>query len=197
VTLLGAGSHARALIALSIECGVKVDKIVDVNSFESTGEIINGIPVVAKGTKLAVKTPVILSIGDNAVRQKVYEKEQNVLDLVSPTANVNLDAEIGAANQIFANVFINTNVVIGENNIINTGVIIEHECTIGSHNHISIGTVLAGRVTIGDQCFLGANSTVIDKVNICSHVIIGAGSVVISDITEPGTYVGNPTRKIK
>jgi acetyltransferase-like isoleucine patch superfamily enzyme len=28
-------------------------------------------------------------------------------------------------------------------------------------------------------------------------VVIGAGSVVTKNITEPGTYVGNPARKMK
>jgi len=33
-------------------------------------------------------------------------------------------------------------------------------------------------------------------VSICDDVVIGAGAVVTKDITEPGTYVGNPTRKL-
>ncbi|GIS45095.1 MAG: hypothetical protein Ct9H90mP16_21650 [Candidatus Poseidoniales archaeon] len=33
-------------------------------------------------------------------------------------------------------------------------------------------------------------------VNICDDVVIGAGSVVTKDITEPGTYAGNPARRM-
>ena len=43
---------------------------------------------------------------------------------------------------------------------------------------------------------IGANSTIIDKISICSDVIIGAGSLVICNINIPGTYVGNPVRKV-
>ena len=32
---------------------------------------------------------------------------------------------------------------------------------------------------------------------ICDNAVIGAGAVVTKDITEPGTYVGIPARKIK
>lgn len=199
VTLLGAGSHARSLIALLDECGYGVDKIVDINSIEKTEEKINNIPVVASDFKQYILTPMVLAIGDSKIRHEVFTKQDNVLNvnLISPLAQVCTTSHLGSSNQVFTSVVINTNAVIGENNIINTGAIIEHECTIGSHNHISIGAVIAGRVKIGDHCFIGANSTVIDKVNICSNVIIGAGSVVISDITTPGTYVGNPIRKIK
>jgi len=36
-----------------------------------------------------------------------------------------------------------------------------------------------------------------DKLSICDNTIVGAGSVVIRDINDPGTYVGNPARRIK
>ena len=54
-----------------------------------------------------------------------------------------------------------------------------------------------GRVSLGDRCFVSAGAVIIDKVTICDDVIIGAGTIVIKDITEKGTYVGNPARKIK
>jgi acetyltransferase-like isoleucine patch superfamily enzyme len=34
-------------------------------------------------------------------------------------------------------------------------------------------------------------------VSICDDVVIGAGSVVTKDITESGTYVGNPAVRLK
>ena len=33
-------------------------------------------------------------------------------------------------------------------------------------------------------------------VTICDDVVIGAGSVVTKEILEPGTYAGNPARKL-
>jgi UDP-N-acetylbacillosamine N-acetyltransferase len=45
------------------------------------------------------------------------------------------------------------------------------------------------------MCLSG--SVLIDKISVCDDVIIGAGSVVIKNITESGTYVGNPARKVK
>ena len=50
---------------------------------------------------------------------------------------------------------------------------------------------------IGNRCFIGAGATVIDKISICDDVIIGANAAVINNIDSPGTYVGNPVRKIK
>jgi acetyltransferase-like isoleucine patch superfamily enzyme len=48
---------------------------------------------------------------------------------------------------------------------------------------------------IGDHVSIGSNATVL-PVSICDHVVIGAGAVVTKDILEPGTYAGNPAKKL-
>jgi serine acetyltransferase len=50
--------------------------------------------------------------------------------------------------------------------------------------------------SLGDNVVVGTGSTVIGPVTICDNVIIGAMSLVNKDITEPGTYVGIPVKKI-
>ncbi len=49
---------------------------------------------------------------------------------------------------------------------------------------------------LGDNVVIGTGSTVIGPVTICDNVIVGAMSLVNKDITEPGTYVGIPAKKI-
>ena len=46
------------------------------------------------------------------------------------------------------------------------------------------------------KVYIGSNSTIL-PVNICSNVVIGAGSTVTKNIDKPGTYAGNPAKKIK
>jgi len=48
---------------------------------------------------------------------------------------------------------------------------------------------------IGDRVSIGSNATIM-PVKICDNVVIGAGSVVVQSITEPGTYAGNPARRL-
>lgn len=49
---------------------------------------------------------------------------------------------------------------------------------------------------LGDNVVIGTGSTVIGPVTICDNVVIGAMSLVNKDISEPGTYVGIPAKKI-
>ena len=62
--------------------------------------------------------------------------------------------------------------------------------------HISPGVRTAGNVRVGKGSWIGIGSVVSNNVNICSDCKLGAGAVVVKDITEPGTYVGVPVRRV-
>jgi sugar O-acyltransferase (sialic acid O-acetyltransferase NeuD family) len=200
LTILGAGGHTRSLIPLIEENGYKVLDIYDDSFIAKTNEFINGIAIKGKLNDLNYKNPVVLSFGDGQKRKNLaYSLDKFLLkdNIVHNSAIICSNVIIGNMNQVFAGAIINSNVKIGINNIINTGAIIEHEVVIGDYNHISVGSIIAGRVKIGNNCFIGAGAVIIDKLKITNNVIIGANSVVIRDIIEPGTYVGNPAKKIK
>ena len=49
---------------------------------------------------------------------------------------------------------------------------------------------------IGNRVSIGTNATIL-PVTICDRAVVGAGAVVTKDITEPGIYVGNPSRLLR
>jgi UDP-perosamine 4-acetyltransferase len=55
---------------------------------------------------------------------------------------------------------------------------------------------VCGAVTIGAYSLIGAGATVIEGKKIAECCIVGAGATVIHDLTEPGTYVGSPARRV-
>ena len=200
VFILGAGGHTRSLMALLAHNNILPEGIYDDSFDPEIVEIIHKTAVKGKIAQLPEVGKIIISYGDLKQRARLYKayKERIMKEnLIHPSAIIEINTELGEANQIFGNVIINAYSIIGKNNIINTGCIIEHENEIGDNCHISIGSVLGGRVKIGDRCFIGAGATVIDKISICDDVILGANATVINDIDSPGTYVGNPVRKIK
>lgn len=116
--------------------------------------------------------------------------------VVSPYSVISSRSSIGEGSIVHHQVIVNTDSHIGKNAILNNKSLIEHDCTVGNHCHISTGAILNGGCSVGDEVFLGSNSVLIQGVSIVSNVIIGAGSVVTENITEPGIYAGNPSRKI-
>ena len=200
IGIIGAGGHTRSILNSVDTESFHIQGIYDDNYNKDINEIVCEIPLVGKVADIPQKIQLVLSIGDNKKREKLFFKHFDRIlkeNIIHKTAIIEGYVRIGNSNQILANCYINAYSSIGNNNLINTGCIIEHETSIGNHNHLSVGSVICGRVTIKNECFIGAGSVIINNISICDNVIIGANAVVISNITEPGVYVGNPTRKVK
>ena len=143
---------------------------------------------------------VILGIGDNVLREKIYnyiiKKGKKVISLMNSSASISSFATIGDGVFINRNVSVNAFAKIGDNVILNTGCIIEHDCVIDNNVHIAPGAVLAGNVKVGYGTFIGANSVIKQGLEIGNNVVVGAGTVVLSNISDGNKIVGNPHRLI-
>jgi acetyltransferase-like isoleucine patch superfamily enzyme len=110
---------------------------------------------------------------------------------VGPFVEIQNAVTIGYRTRIQSHSFICSNVEIGS------------DCFVG-HGVMFINDKFVDRklskdflpTKLGNKVYVGSNSSIL-PVSICDDVVIGAGSVVTKDITESGTYVGNPARKIK
>lgn len=199
VAIIGAGGHTRSLLRVIEALGIRPIGIFDENHDPGMDETILGYPLIGKSNQVPENVRLILSIGDNRKRAELFSFFGDRVfrrNLIHSTAKVDPAAILGPSNQLLSDCYIAPEVSVAENNIFNTGSVVEHESTIGSHNHISVGSIVCGRARIGDFCFLGAGAVVIDKISICSGVTVGANSVVVRDIVKPGTYAGNPVRKL-
>ena len=125
----------------------------------------------------------------------IYEAKIGNNCFVGPFVEIQKGVEIGNNTRIQSHTFICELVTIGDNCFISHGAMFINDTFSG-------GGPAGGDVsqwlktTIGNHVSIGTNATIL-PVNICDHVVIGAGSVVTKDITKPGTYAGNPARKIK
>ena len=74
---------------------------------------------------------------------------------------------------------------------------IGHDCSIGDYFTTAPGVQISGNEIIGDRVYFGTRSCVKEKIHICDDVTIGMNSGVVKKITESGTYIGTPAKKIK
>ena len=113
---------------------------------------------------------------------------------VGPFVEIQRRVTIGARTRVQSHTFICELVDIGEDCFISHGVMFINDPFIKGG---PAGEQTQWRSThIGDRVSIGTNATVM-PVSICDDAVVGAGSVVTKDITEPGTYVGNPARKVR
>jgi sugar O-acyltransferase (sialic acid O-acetyltransferase NeuD family) len=205
IIIIGAGGHAKVLIDIII-ANKKYD-IAGYIDFEDKGEIF-GVKYLGNDDCLSEVfnegvNKAVLGIGQVGVTKKrveVVHKLKNIgfsfPSIIAQSAVVNRDVLIGQGVQMLDGTVINCCSTLGDFSIINTNATVEHDCKLGKFCHIATGAVLGGGVEIGDFSMIGSNAVVVQHINIGTECMVGSGGVVIKDISEKGTYVGNPVRKI-
>lgn len=199
--IIGASGHGNVVadIAIKLNKWQSVAFLDDDESINTSMEL-EVIGKTADAFTYKDEADFFVAIGSNPTREKIQEKliEQGlkVVSLIHPSAVIGTDVEIGFGTAVMAGVVINSSSRIGKGCIINTSSSLDHDNVIEDYVHISPGASLAGTVRVGKGSWLGIGGVVSNNVNICSGCKVGAGAVVVKDITEPGTYVGVPVRRV-
>jgi sugar O-acyltransferase (sialic acid O-acetyltransferase NeuD family) len=117
--------------------------------------------------------------------------------ILSPTAYVSKTAKIGMGTIVMHQAMVNTEAEVGRNCILNSGCLIEHEAIVGDHCHISTHAILNGQCRVGSRTFIGSRTVMSNNTTVPDDTLISAGSVLLRSVEHPGTYIGNPLRKIR
>ncbi len=199
--LIGYSGHAYVVHAILESSGKKVYAYCDSNKKENNPFKLTylGSEISEVGASALSNNNFFISIGNNNIRQKIYENLEirNLLpsNAIHNSAIICKSAFIHENGvMISAGVIINPLTKIGRGVICNTGCIIEHECTISDFSHVGPGAILCGNVTVGENSFIGAGTVVRQGITIGKNVIIGAGSVVVKDISDNSTVMGCPAK---
>ncbi len=113
---------------------------------------------------------------------------------VGPFVEIQRGVSIGAGSKVQSHAFICEMVTIGEGCFISHGAMFIND-RFGSGGPAGGDRAKWQSTSIGDRVSIGTNATIL-PVSICDDVVVGAGAVVTRDITEAGTYAGNPARRL-
>ena len=125
----------------------------------------------------------------------LYECEIGDNTFVGPFVEIQRNVRIGRNCKIQSHSFICELVTIGDNTFISHGVVFIND-KFHNGRPAQRDKKLWKSTNIGKNVSIGSNATIL-PVSIIDNVVIGAGSVVTKNITESGTYMGNPAKKIK
>lgn len=197
--IMGFGGHSRSVADLALSCGYTellfVDKNAQPKEHFQTHRVVQSLDALDDQCFDA-----FAASGDAIKRQEqcaILEKAGlSLVSLVSPLASIAPGSVILPGSFVGHHAHIGPDAKIGRSCIINTGAIVEHESSVGNYSHVSVNATIAGRSDLGAFSMLGAGGIIINELSVTNNVIIGAGAVVVSPITEPGTYVGVPAKKI-
>jgi len=143
----------------------------------------------------------MVAVADSRDRFDIVQKlpkETQYFTYIHPTVLImDGNIELGEGSFIGANSILTTNIKIGKHAILNRGNHIGHDCEIGDYFSTMPGSIISGNCKIYDCVYVGTNASVKEKISIHSFTTIGMNAAVVKDITESGTYVGTPAKKIK
>jgi len=146
------------------------------------------------------KFELVVAIADSLHRERIVNslpKNTKYFTHIHPTAQIQgEDVTIGEGSIVCAGSIITTNVKIGKHAHINLITTIGHDCVIGDYFTTAPGVQISGNETIGNNVYFGTRSCIKQKLSVCDNVIIGMNAGVVKNITEPGTYVGTPAKKV-
>ena len=139
-----------------------------------------------------------VTVGDHVTvvePSNLYECTLGDNVFVGPFCEIQKGVSVGARTKVQSHSFICELVSIGEDCFIGHGVMFINDTF--SDGGPAGGDASKWKSTrIGNRVSIGSNATML-PVTVCDDVVIGAGAVVTKDITEPGTYVGNPAKRLK
>ncbi|VVM73037.1 Putative acetyltransferase EpsM [Pseudomonas fluorescens] len=203
--ILGAGGHAKVLLALLQSVGAVVKGVCDPVLAQSGIEFWRGVRVLGGDEALDELDPTQVALANglgqivgNDRRMQVFlaltAKGFRFPPLVHSAAWIDSTVVLEPGVQVMAGAVIQPDSVVGANTIINTGARIDHDCIIASHVHIAPAAVLCGGVRVAAGAFVGAGSTTIQGLSIGESAIVAAGSTLVRNLQAGHLVVSSPMR---
>lgn len=200
--IVGAGGHAVSVAEAVLAAGYG---LVAFTSDRGVGDTLLGRPILngVPDEHLAHGGIVVLAIGDNSTRQRVWEALQAAAQpgtfpaIVHPSASVATAALIGDGTVVMQGAIVGNGAVVGIGCIVNTGSVLEHQCQLSDFASLAPRAVTGGRVVIGKRTAVSIGATVKHGVAIGADSVVGAASYVHDDIPSGVVAYGVPARIIR
>lgn len=201
VVVIGAGGHAKVVLATLAALGLPVEVVLD-DDPQSWGETLMGAEILGPVDRLAnleVRRAVV-AVGANRARQRlVNHLEARIPDLhwmvvVHPSAVVHPTAVLGPGTVVMAGAVVQPDARLGAHSIVNTGASVDHDCAGGDFVHVAPGVRLGGNVHLGEGAFLGIAAAAVPGARVGAWAVVGAGATVVREIPPGVTAIGTPAR---
>ncbi len=190
IIIFGAGGHSQSLIdIIDFHPSWEVDKLVGKKDDlgKKVGKFLVDFDENYLDDKFFSQTKnVLIGIGQLGIdirRKNLFKKisKFNLIfpKIISPTAYLSKNSEIGEGTVMFHHSLINSDVIVGNHCIINSKSLIEHGSKIGDFCHISTGAIINGGVTIGNGSFIGSGAIIREGLKIPENTVIGAGKIIM------------------
>lgn len=200
--IVGAGGSGRSVLALLRHMGRDAAVFYEEDAyFEARQQAkVMGLPVRPLSEFAPDRHSLLLSLGSGADRLRLAASlppETDYASVAHPQAFFLEPMTLPPGAIIYNMTHISRNVSLGPHALIMTGTLIGHDTVIGAGFTTSGHVCIGGGARLGEAVYCGMHSAVRDGVSLADGVLLGMGAIVTKSIHAPGSYVGNPARKLE
>jgi sugar O-acyltransferase (sialic acid O-acetyltransferase NeuD family) len=200
--IVGTGGHASSVTNVALSCGYQIINYIDRKKGNSN---FLGVSIISNEDYLSMypNCNYFIAIGDNYLREKVYEKLVLLLPkakfpcLIHPKSIIGVSCKIGNGTIVMPGAHVGSNTTIGKFCIVNTNASIDHDSLMKDYSSLAPGVTTGGNIKVGIRSAISIGSTLKNNIQIGSDTIIGACSFVNKNITDNVIAYGIPCKKIK
>ncbi len=142
---------------------------------------------------------VLLGVAGIEAKKQIVQKlkgKVKFMTFIAEGALLGKNVSLGEGTVICPGAKIGSNVTLGAFALVNLDCIVGHDSVMGMNCSIMPQVAVGGGAKVGNDIFMGTKATVSPRLSIADKAHLGVGAVVIKDISEPGTYFGNPARRM-
>jgi sugar O-acyltransferase (sialic acid O-acetyltransferase NeuD family) len=206
ILVIGSSGHGGVIVDILEACGHTIAGYLD--DTVPVGVLKRGYPILGRladcdGICERMKPQdIVMAIGDNWWRRKVYNDMKIVRDarypvIAHPTASVARSAQVGEGSVLMAHANVGPHARLGKFAIVNTGASLDHDSILGDFASLAPGVFTGGLVEIGECSAVGVGAALSDRIKVGSHTVIGTGAVVVRNVPDHSVAYGNPARVIR
>jgi sugar O-acyltransferase (sialic acid O-acetyltransferase NeuD family) len=205
LVIIGVGGFGREVLWL-VERINKVEPTWDILGFVDDNEsvqhsIIDSYPVLGNCDWLRNQKDeiyAICAIGASKVRKNVIQKLCAIryATIIDPSVIMSDKISIGMGCILCAGTIITVGISLGSHTIVNLDCTIGHDAVLNDFVTLYPSVNISGNTILEECVEMGTGAQIIQGISICKDTIVGAGAVVVKNITETGTYIGVPARRL-
>lgn len=198
--VIGVGGHAKSVAESIISSGFEIESFIGQDSKEKD---ILGYPVEVAIREYSQSINIVITIGDNSIRRKVFEEMKEKYpnarfpNIIHSSASISRFSKIGIGNVFLQGSIVGSNTIIEDFTILNTGSAVDHDCRIESFASFAPASHSGGSVFLGKGSAIGIGASIKHGIKIGKNVVIGSKSYVDKDLESNGVYYGIPARFIR
>ena len=207
LVIIGAGGYGREMYAAA-KNAIGFGEVFDIKGYlDENSAVLNGFhnypSIIGSPSAYEPERDDVFfaALGNLDFRRKcvaeIESKGGEFISIVSRSAFVGTNVEIGAGSFVANNVTLTADIRIGKHVAVFHSSSVGHDSVLGDFSHVYAQCSVGGGVIIGEGARIFPGAVIVPRRKIGEYATVGAGSTVIVDV-EPGvTVFGSPAMELK